>query len=291
MKFDEFELLPAKAAEHGLPWTGPPLVRREFVDTTEGRQVSALVWGDGDPEVVLLHGGAQNAHSWDSLALALDRPLIAVDLPGHGRSSWRPDRDYLPVRNAEAIASAVAALAPRARVVAGFSIGGLTAIRLAAVRSDLVRRLVVVEVTPGATAGKPPSVPPPAPETFGSFDELLERRMGVSPAQSAGSLRQEVLQNVRPLPDGRWTWHCDRLWPLSGEIDFARLWTDLAAVTVPVMLVCGARSGAVTKKDRAQFQRLRPQARIERMDGAGHSLNIDHPVELAALIDDFACQP
>ncbi len=35
---------------------------------------------------MLLHGGAQNAHTWDTVALALGRPLVAIDLPGHGHS-------------------------------------------------------------------------------------------------------------------------------------------------------------------------------------------------------------
>ena len=53
-----------------------------------GRTVSALVWGDAPAELVLIHGGGQNAHTWDTVALALDRPLVAIDLPGHGHSSW-----------------------------------------------------------------------------------------------------------------------------------------------------------------------------------------------------------
>ena len=39
-----------------------------------------------------MHGGAQNAHTWDTVALALDRPLVAVDLPGHGHSDGRGRR-------------------------------------------------------------------------------------------------------------------------------------------------------------------------------------------------------
>src|SRR5918995_1109478 len=86
VEYDEFGLFQENAQEYDIPWWGPPTVRREFVDAGEGRRVSALVWGDGDPELVLVHGGAQNAHTWDTVALALDRPLVAVDLPGHGHS-------------------------------------------------------------------------------------------------------------------------------------------------------------------------------------------------------------
>ncbi len=68
-EYDEFGLLADNAAEAGLPWTGPPALRREFVEVAPGQQVSVLVWGQGDPELVLLHGGAQNAHTWDTVAL------------------------------------------------------------------------------------------------------------------------------------------------------------------------------------------------------------------------------
>jgi pimeloyl-ACP methyl ester carboxylesterase len=286
---DEFGLLADNADEAGLPWTGPPAVHREFVDVAPGQRLGVLVWGEGAPEAVLLHGGAQNAHTWDTVALALRRPLIAVDLPGHGRSSWRADRDYWPVRNAEAVAAAMGKLAPRARAVAGMSLGGLTAIRLAARDPGLVRRLVVVDVTPGVTDAKsaPITVFVQGPETFGSFDELLERTVRFNPSRSVSSLRRGLIHNAQPLPDGRWAWRYDRLSPPAGRLDFASLWADLAAVRVPVMLVCGAESGVVSDEDRAEFLRRQPTARLETVIGAGHSVQGDRPVELAMLIEDF----
>ena len=289
MEYDEFGLLADNAAEAGLPWTGPPSVRREFINAAPGQQVSVLVWGQADPEVVLLHGGAQNAHTWDTVALALGRPLIAVDLPGHGRSSWRADRDYWPARNAEAVAAVVSALAPRARAVTGMSLGGLTAIRLAAAHPGLVRRLAVVDVTPGVTAEKSAPIAEfvQGPETFASFDELLERTIRFNPSRSVSSLRRGLLHNARTLSDGRWAWRYDRLRPPGGQLDFAGLWADLEAVTVPVMLVCGTKSGVVTDEDRTEFRRRQPTARLEMVDGAGHSIQGDRPVELAALITDF----
>src|SRR4051812_35050687 len=173
---DEFGLLRENADEAGLPWSGPPPVRRAAVRTPNGR-VSCLVWGNEPPQIAFLHGGAQNAHTWDTVALALGRPVVAVDLPGHGRSDWRDDRDYWPVRNAETVAEVLAVLAPTCRTVVGMSLGGLTAIRLAAEQPDRVDRLIVVDVTPGVDEQK--SAPIAAfvdgPESFGSFDELLER--------------------------------------------------------------------------------------------------------------------
>ena len=96
MDYDEFGLFRENADEFELPWRGEPKVTRTAVDVGGGQEISALVWGDGRPELVLVHGGAQNAHTWDTVALALDLPLVAIDMPGHGHSDWRPDGRYLP---------------------------------------------------------------------------------------------------------------------------------------------------------------------------------------------------
>src|SRR5450631_240275 len=92
--YDEFALLKDNAEEAELPWLVTTEVTRRFVDVGGGRRVSGLRWGTGPVEAVFLHGGAQNAHTWDTVALALDRPLLALDLPGHGHSGWRDDGDY-----------------------------------------------------------------------------------------------------------------------------------------------------------------------------------------------------
>jgi pimeloyl-ACP methyl ester carboxylesterase len=291
--YDEFGLFEENAAEAGLPWVGPPAVSRASVEIGPGQQVSALVWDEGQPELVFLHGGAQNAHTWDTVALALRRPLVAIDLPGHGRSGWRADRDYWPARNAEAVATAIGRLAPDALAVVGMSLGGLTAIRLAARYPDLVRRLLVVDVTPGVTLAKSAPIAEfvQGPETFGSFGELLERTAAYNPSRSVTSLRRGLLHNARPLPDGRWTWRYDRLRPPGGQLDFAGLWPDLAAVRAPVMLVRGSESGVVTEDDVKEFTTRQPGCRVETIAGAGHSVQGDRPVQLAQLIGDFAPRP
>src|ERR1700730_6838532 len=113
--YHEFELFHENAEEYGLPYDGPPVVRREFDDLQDGRRLSALVWGSSDPELVLLHGGGQNAHTWDTVAMALGRPLAAVDLPGHGRSDAGRESSLSVESNTEDVATAIGALAPNAQ--------------------------------------------------------------------------------------------------------------------------------------------------------------------------------
>ena len=85
-QYDEFSYFHENIEEWDIR-TSVPNVRRFFVSVDGLRQLSGLRWGDDDPELVLLHGGAQNAHTYDTVALALaDHSLIALDLPGHGHS-------------------------------------------------------------------------------------------------------------------------------------------------------------------------------------------------------------
>lgn len=293
--YDEFGLFHENAEEYGLGFGSPPVVRRVAVDVG-GRAVSALVWGAGEPELVLVHGGAQNAHTWDTVALALGRPLVAVDLPGHGHSDWRDDRAYNPRNMADDLAVVVTALAPRAAGVVGMSMGGLTSCCLAARHPHLVRRLLVVDVTPGTDREKAKAIIDfvNGPEGFPSFAEILERTIQFNPTRTVASLRRGILHNARQRDDGSWVWRYDRRGMPEGapadapaRLDPADLWADVAAIGCPVLLARGGTSPVVGDEDVAELLRLQPSAEVVVVEGAGHSIQGDKPLELAALVNRF----
>jgi pimeloyl-ACP methyl ester carboxylesterase len=300
--YDEFALFHENASEFGLGWDGPPIVRREAVTLPGGRRVSALVWGGGAPELVLVHGTAQNAHTWDTVALGLRRPLVAVDLAGHGHSDWRDDAAYRPRELAADLAVVVAALAPDARGIVGMSLGGLTCVALAAHHPELVRRLVVVDITPGTNRKKAAAIIDfvNGPQTFPDFDAILARTVEHNPTRSVSSLRRGILHNARELPDGSWIWRYDRAGRTGSaeaaadgtvetmpRVDNASLWDEVAAVRAPVLLVRGGDSPVVDDDDVAELRRLQPGAEVVVVPGAGHSVQGDRPVELVGLIERF----
>ncbi|CAO5184916.1 Esterase Rv0045c [Frankia sp. AiPs1] len=297
--YDEFGLLHENAEELGLPFAGRPDASRRFADLPEGGRLSYLRWGSAEPEVVFLHGGGQNAHTWDSVVLGLGRPAVAIDLPGHGHSSWRDDRDYGPWRNADALAAVLPTVAPRAAAIVGMSLGGATTIRLAATRPDLCRRAVIIDVTPQVT--DPARMPQGAdrgavalisgPPTFDTFEQMAASTVALSPNRPAAAVRRGVRHNARRLPDGRWSWRYDLFGPRpEGNRDIADLlplWNDVDAITVPTLLVRGGSSVFVHDSDVTEFRRRLPSLRDATVPGAGHSVQSDQPAELTRLLRAF----
>jgi pimeloyl-ACP methyl ester carboxylesterase len=300
--YDEFGLFHENAAEYGLPFDRPPIVRRAYAEVdpvTDARRLSALVWQDADPELVLLHGGSQNAHTWDTVAMALDRPLVAIDLPGHGHSDGpgeSPEGQLDAHGNAVDVAAAIRQLAPAAKAVVGMSLGGLTAIALSAEAPELVRKIVLVDVLPGIKGQRARHITDfvNGPASFASLDELLERTARFNPVRSRSSLRRGILHNAEQQPDGTWVWRWARhrrpapASPAPGGTRYGPLWEELSSITVPLLLARGLRPDSVLDDDdeRELLRRL-PSAQVIHVEEAGHSLQGDTPLELAAIIEHF----
>ena len=195
---DEFRFLTEEAAE--VDRRSPlPAVERVAVPVAAG-VVSALRWGDGLPEVVLLHGAALNAHTWDRTLLALGRPALAIDLPGHGRSTWRDDFDYGAATTARAIATVLDDQVPGVpQVVVGHSLGGLTAIALAQAHPDLVRALVIVDITPGLREGDARQVGDflAGPTVFPDRQAIVDRAIAAGIGHDRHRIARGVALNTR----------------------------------------------------------------------------------------------
>lgn len=299
--YDEFSMFHENAAEYGIPFTSPPVVSRVFVKMPDERQLSCLKWGTESPRVVFLHGGAQNAHTWDTVALALDVPILCIDLPGHGHSDSAAQYDATaqPLQqNAADIAEVIKQIAPDAVGVVGMSLGGLTMLALSRDWPQLVPAMVLVDITPGVNQEKTKQITDfvNGPATFPSFEELLERTIQFNPTRSVESLRRGILHNALQSEDGSWVWRYRRenapgLPEVDGKVErpsTQSLWDAVQHFGKALMFVRGMRSqSVVTNEDEEELCRLASSVRVEHIEQAGHSVQGDTPLELAELIKDF----
>ena len=271
--YDEFGLFAENAAEVGLEWGGPPTVERVSVPVEGDRRLSAMRWGVGDPEVVLLHGGAQNAHTWDTVLLALHRPAVALDLPGHGRSEGPL------LESIEEVADWVVAVLDETGLsqaaVVGHSMGSLVAIAAAARHPDRIRAIALVSA----------SVPMPVND-FLLKSAQENKQVAIDILNFWGFSKSAQLGgNATP---GNWMLGGGmRLMEKAGPgVIFNDLracnsyidgLSDAAQVRCPALLIVGERDKLTpTRASKAVIEAL-PNATVVTLPGAGHALLSERP--------------
>jgi pimeloyl-ACP methyl ester carboxylesterase len=290
--YDEFSMFQENAEEWSIPYPSPPAVERVTVPVAPGRHLSALRWGTTSPQLVLLHGGAQNAHTFDTVALALDRPLLAIDLPGHGHSDAAPKGHGDVAGHAADVAAFLGAQGLAHLPVVGMSLGGMVAILVAARSPAVVSKLGLIDITPGITAEKAQHITAfvDGPKSFADLDELVARTVEHNPTRSEQSLRRGVLHNAVQLDDGTWIWRHQQHAPVDHpeRPDPNVMWEALSAVSVPVLLVRAMDAGSVVDDaDEAELVRRQPGAVVVHIVGAGHSVQGDQPTILAETLATF----
>jgi esterase len=282
------------AALAGLAVTDIEPPRDGYVEFS-GLRLHYLDWGQSSARpLILLHGGALTAHTWDAVAMGLQPEFrcIAPDLRGHGDSDWAPDGDYSPDALRGDLEALLADLQIKRSVLIGNSLGGSTALRYTAHRpaSEQPDALVLVDIGPemredgrrrlrAFTEG---------PRELDSVDEFVERALSFNPQRRPESLRRSLLNNLRQLPSGKWTWKYDPnrfgTRPMSSAAD---RWADVRRVSCPTLVVRGGRSDMFLDEDAEKLANSLSDGRWTRIDGASHTVQSDRPVALVAAVREF----
>ncbi len=142
-----------------------------------------LDWGTAAaPPLLLLHGGAQTAHSFDEVAPALARThhVVSLDQRGHGDTDWAPR--YRRGDFTGDVDRLLDHLGWDGAAIVGMSLGGLNAMAYAATRPSRVRALVVVDVVPSvAREGREQIAKQLSVQEFESFDDAVAMAHAFNP--------------------------------------------------------------------------------------------------------------
>lgn len=269
------------------PW------REGFVETPEVR-LRYLQWGDpsGMP-LLLLHGIGQTAHTWAYFATAMRHHyrVVAVDQRGHGDSTWARDGDYSTEAHGRDLDAFLEQLKLERFVLVGFSMGGRNAMWLTGRHPRKVRRLVIVDAGPDrpTSGGSQARQFMSGPDVFASVEELVERAIQFNPRRDRDALRQSLMNNLRELPDGRWTWKYDPVLrgPNRRTFPWGDLWPVLEKIACPTLIVRGAHSPVLPPEQAARMLEMIPTARMVTISAAGHTVMGDNPIEFEAKVKPF----
>jgi pimeloyl-ACP methyl ester carboxylesterase len=246
--------------------------------------------------VIMLHGGGQTRHAWHGAVLALALRgyyVAAMDLRGHGDSSWSPEADYT-MRAQVGDVSAVMRQMPSPPVLIGASMGGQIAMSVGAAEPDSIRALVLVDVTPQIDrTGRSRIIGfmQSRPDGFLSLEEAADAIAKYLPHRARPSNLSGLQRNLKLRDDGRYHWHWDQRFLASYEPDAdegERRYTEAARkIRAPTLLLRGDRSEVVTCDNVRHFQKLIPHAEFADVQDAAHMIAGDRNDAFNVAVIEF----
>jgi len=264
-----------------------------------GLKLHYLEWGDpSNPTMLLLHGFAQQCHSWDFVALAFaDRyRIIALDQRGHGDSDWASDGDYSPETQQKDIEAFVNSLGIQRFVLMGLSMGGRNSFTYAANNPDLVEALIIVDAGPENVRTGTQNIRNfvEQEDELDSIDAFVDRVIKYNPRRDPIQIRGSIVNNLRELPNGKWTWKYDKILRSPGRMGGTqdpdmtnRLWNYVESLQCPTLVVRGDKSDIIATNTADEMANRIPNGKVAIVENAGHLVMGDNPSGFESAVTQF----
>lgn len=266
--------------------------RTLWLDVAEHVCLRALDWGGTGAPVLLLHGGALTAQTWDYVCAGLrsEFRLIALDMRGHGESS-RSD-DYSIGRLAADAAEAASELGIERLHLVGMSLGGVVAAELALTTPSLVKSLTMVDVAPGVefegTARMRRFIN--GMISAPSIEAVIDAALRTSPGSDRDRVAYRMRALLRERCDGAWEWRRDS----RRMVDYSHILAHIeglagrvGAFSAPFLMVRGGRSRSMPASAAAEFASRFRDGRFVEISDAGHNVQEDNPAALIRELRSF----
>jgi pimeloyl-ACP methyl ester carboxylesterase len=272
----------------------------------DGVRLHYLTVGELDaPAVLLLHGGGIDSAqvSWRHLIpeLAASHHVLALDLPGYGRSSPPPyNTAYTTAYLVRTALGFLDALEVAVVSLVGLSMGGATALGLTFAAPERVRRLVLVD-----SYGLQDRAP------FHPLSVLALHLPGFVQRQAWGLVRgnplvmrlglSAIYRNPLRLTRGTlsdahesirlelfYEWLRSEVRPLGTRTNYS---TQLDKLTQPVLVVHGQHDPSIPLHWAQRAVKRLAHGELVVIAGAGHWPNREQPTAFNAAVRAFLCKP
>lgn len=271
--------------------------RESEVDTAGFRWRICEAGAPDAPPLLLLHGFTGSGEAWEPTAARIaSRRCIVPDLPGHGGTdAAEPEEEWSLKRAADMLIALMDQVGAGSFALAGYSMGGRLALQVAVRHTTRVERLVLVGASAGIESeeGRRQRV-----EADAEVARLLEERgieafvdyweslpLFAGGAQDAET--RERMRRIRLANDPRRLAGALRAFGTGAQ---ATLQPYLPDLMTPTLLVAGERDAKYRAIAYAMAAEI-PRARVAIVAGAGHSVPIDAPAELAEAMNRFLSSP
>ncbi len=264
---------------------------------TKSIQADGITWSymenertDGKPTLVLIHGFSASKDTWLAMAehLAADFHLVLPDMPGHGDSSFDPDRTYSLETQASQLNHFVDALGLEQFHLAGNSMGGGIAGVYAGTYPDRLLSTIlldpagIVEYRSDYQQRLDQGENPLLVETVEDLDFLFEYAVGEK-ITIHWPFNQVLVENAlekRPMHD---------------QV-FADLTADpthnikdtVAEITAPTLVLWGKSDRIISPENAKLYQQVNPSIQVKLLDNVGHIPMVEIPAACADIILGFA---
>jgi len=249
-----------------------------------------LEWGTPtNPPLLLLHGGSAHAHWWDHIAgdLAREYRVVALDLRGHGDSTWMTPPAYEIEDYVADLEGVIAELGLASLSLLGHSLGGFIALTYASAHAETLRALVVVDMGLRLRQSRRLRLLSRLPAPIYQDEADLLNRFRLLPTDTRATsalLRSLARHSVRSLEDGRLTLKFDRATLTREPRDLA---SRLPRITCSALFLRGSDSQNLPAARLAELVTLCPRAHGLDIPGAGHHVFLDNPAAFLGAVRSF----
>ncbi|WP_446665146.1 alpha/beta fold hydrolase [Flexivirga sp. B27] len=234
--------------------------------------------GTGDHPVVLLHGLAGTAQEWSATMRALSgsRRVVALEQRGHGHSTRMP-QDVTRAAHVADVVALIRQLGGGPVTLVGQSMGGHTAMLVAAENPELVGQLVMVEAGVGG-GGDAATAPVEQwlrswPASFPDRDAFIDFFRSTGSPAAAEAWADGLQFDAGGLVP---CWDADVLVEALRAVHVLPRWRAWESVTVPTHLVVAERS-VIPTEEVERMRRTGAHVECTTIADAGHDLHLDQP--------------
>lgn len=228
----------------------------------------------GSGAVILIHGAAANHLVWPGPVRRLpNRRVLALDLPGHGRS--QPPGRRLITHYAEVVCEFIRALHLEKVILLGHSMGGAIALQLAADTGHAIHGVIVV-----GTAMR-----------MRVSERLLSESLADTP-QAIESILSNGFSDATPQLLNRCREQMRSISPTTFFGDFLAcnrfdLRDRVAEIMVPTLVISGTADNMVHTRFSATLADGLPNGDLALIEGAGHFTMLERPYQVAEIAESF----